>query len=938
MGSQNTEQFTRLESIAHFSTLMNTLTDPDKVKTAKGFTLDFYRELSIDDHVDSCMTSREAGLLKAEYRFTPASDDKSDITVRDFVEEVFSRLDMERIFRDIQDAVYMGYSVLEKVTELQDGKIVYKDVVGRPQEWFKFDGENRLRFLSKNSSLDGELVEMEKVELVQFRASYRNPYGERKYSRIFWPVAFKKGGMSFWVKFLEKYGGALLYIMTDEKSEVKKSEMLSALQDMVQDSVAVFERGGSGDALEAVDVNKSASSSAFRDLIGVCNAAISKVILGQTLTTEQGSVGSQALGKVHQEVRADIIESDKKMVQSVMNNLIRTLVDYNFNVTDYPEFTWFEESEVENDLADRDQKLYAQGVRFTKNYYMKNYGMEEDDFEILENSVESSLELQLENPPSSLPVRRSNQTAAFAEPEETKTAVQADLESEVESQEETFQGFLNRGKDAFLKVFKGLKTKAKRAVKRSKSYAQATQNLLKLMAEKPSKREIATMTTAFRAADILGRMQADKTSTASFAEGDIEDRLENLSTELSRFKPKDYFDMKVPVTKDVFDRLGTKYQHYAFTVSGVASEDDLAEMLSNLRKAEEYGIAFDDWKQEFLSQSSLGLSESRLDLVYRQNMMNAHAAGRYMQGRAMAEAGFTEYWMYSAVMDSGTRPEHAALNGTVRRYDDPFWSEWYPPNGFQCRCTVIALTEEQAKEITGLDNLGDLPSGTPTLDEAVKNNEGNRDFETHFEAGGRMPQTDGSGKLISKPDSGFERSPGVDAYEWLKVKQSGSGSAWKNIITEKLNFNELLKDKEAVNFAPFDYKNGDAVKFMEELVGSEPLIDPLGKPVYFDDIVQFIDHMKKQPTRYELLPLIPELVKNPQLISIDLVEMVGSVKGEKRNKAGLVKLGRVYSMKVNWDGKEKIISLVANSTEENPSVTGWTLYVKEKNNGIVIWQ
>ena len=44
-------------------------------------------------------------------------------------------------------------------------------------------------------------------------------------------------------------------------------------------------------------------------------------------------------------------------------------------------------------------------------------------------------------------------------------------------------------------------------------------------------------------------------------------------------------------------------------------------------------------------------------------------------------------------MDASTRPEHAMLNGLVYRYDDPFWQSFYPPNGWRCRCRVVALSD-----------------------------------------------------------------------------------------------------------------------------------------------------------------------------------------------------------------------------------------------------
>ncbi|MBR6060745.1 MAG: hypothetical protein IKP67_01610, partial [Spirochaetales bacterium] len=39
------------------------------------------------------------------------------------------------------------------------------------------------------------------------------------------------------------------------------------------------------------------------------------------------------------------------------------------------------------------------------------------------------------------------------------------------------------------------------------------------------------------------------------------------------------------------------------------------------------------------------------------------------------------------------------MHGKVFRCDDPFWDSFYPPNGFNCRCDVIPLTDDEIKDI-----------------------------------------------------------------------------------------------------------------------------------------------------------------------------------------------------------------------------------------------
>lgn len=72
------------------------------------------------------------------------------------------------------------------------------------------------------------------------------------------------------------------------------------------------------------------------------------------------------------------------------------------------------------------------------------------------------------------------------------------------------------------------------------------------------------------------------------------------------------------------------------------------------------------------------------------------------------------------MQDSRTRPAHAQMHGLVYRYDDPFWSVFYPPNGFNCRCTVIALNERDIERNNFV--VGDGTGRVEEIDRQVNKN------------------------------------------------------------------------------------------------------------------------------------------------------------------------------------------------------------------------
>ncbi|MCW9732025.1 minor capsid protein [Avibacterium sp. 20-15] len=136
------------------------------------------------------------------------------------------------------------------------------------------------------------------------------------------------------------------------------------------------------------------------------------------------------------------------------------------------------------------------------------------------------------------------------------------------------------------------------------------------------------------------------------------------------------------------------------------------------------------------------------------------------------------YWQYSAVNDDRTRPSHSAMNGLVYAYDDPFWHTFYPPNGFNCRCTVIALAERDIKR----RNL-EVSQGEGRLVEYERKiNQRETEKTTAFKVNeDRWVITDRGfdynvGRTSYKPN--LDLHPEKLAHQFAKREMSGTGFKW----------------------------------------------------------------------------------------------------------------------------------------------------------------
>jgi len=371
---------TRKRSI-NFYSLGTYLPDPDIVLRKQGKDMRVYKELLCDSHVFACVQSRKAGVLSLEWEINRGLDKDENA---ENIEQLLKKLDIYKLINDILDATLFGFQPIEIMWHKVGNLVLPTELKAKPPEWFCFDDDNQLKFRTKEHYF-GEELPPRKFLCPQANPSYENPYGERTLSRVFWPVTFKKGGLKFWVVFTEKYG--IPHLIGKHPRGASKEEtdnLADLLEQMVQDAIAVIPDDSS---VEIQEANKSSSAEIFEKLIDKMNAEISKAILGQTLTTEIGSSGSYAASNTHMAVRQDIIDSNKKLVENTINQLIQWIYEINFNGKDVPVFEMYEEEDVDLTLAQRDKILYDTGVKFTKEYFIKNYGLEDEDFDIREDVI-----------------------------------------------------------------------------------------------------------------------------------------------------------------------------------------------------------------------------------------------------------------------------------------------------------------------------------------------------------------------------------------------------------------------------------------------------------------------------------------------------------------------------------------------------------------------
>ena len=349
------------------------LPNPDPILRAQGKSIATYRTMSNDALIGGCLRRRKSAVQALDWDLDKG---KAASRTAKAIMGVFDNLDIDRITGQMLQATAFGYQPMEITWGNVGGLLVPTNVQAKPPEWFGFDATNQLRFKSRNNQVAGEELPARKFLLPRQDPSYENPYGMPDLSMCFWPLVFKKGGMKFWLSFVEKYGSAFsLGKLPRSATDTEKQALLDGLQALIQNGVATIPDDGSVELIEMA--GKSASADLYERLVVFCRSEINIALLGQNQTTEASA--NKASAGAGLEVTKDLRDGDKKIVAAEINQLIRWIAELNFGGADVPVFSMWDQEEQDTLQAARDKSNYEAGARFTNAYFQRAYNYQEGD-------------------------------------------------------------------------------------------------------------------------------------------------------------------------------------------------------------------------------------------------------------------------------------------------------------------------------------------------------------------------------------------------------------------------------------------------------------------------------------------------------------------------------------------------------------------------------
>ncbi|WP_040728234.1 DUF935 domain-containing protein [Thiomicrorhabdus sp. Kp2] len=338
-----------------------------------------------EPHYGSVLGTRKRAIEGVKPAVESAADDAQSIKIADAVRRLVKHESFARLVQDCVDALGKGYAVSEILWN-RGSVWTPREYKWRDPRHFQFsrDDAHTLRLRDEQDLLNGISLPAYKfvVHIPRLKSGIPARGGLARLAAATYMC--KQYTLTDWMAFAEVYGMPIrIGKHGNNATENDIRTLINAVANIGTDAAAVIPESMN---IDFVDGRKSGSNDTFERLAKYLDKQISKAVLGQTMTTDDGS--SQAQANVHNDVRIDILESDLNQLESTINrDLIKPFIDLNFGVQgDYPKVVWsLPEAENIEAMVNALKELVPLGLKVSASVVRDKIGLPDpaEDDEIL---------------------------------------------------------------------------------------------------------------------------------------------------------------------------------------------------------------------------------------------------------------------------------------------------------------------------------------------------------------------------------------------------------------------------------------------------------------------------------------------------------------------------------------------------------------------------
>lgn len=280
-------------------------------------------------HYRSVLSTRRLAVSQLPITVEAASDDADDVAAADLVREVLSGDEVDSVLFDILDGIGKGYSVSEIIWDTSERQWRPERIEHRPPQWFQIDRtDGRTLRLKDGAGVDGR--DLDPFKYIVHRPKTKSGMTIRGglARPACWAWIFTAFGTKDWLSFIETYGQPIrVGRYGPGASEKDIQALLRAVRNIAADAAAIIPQSMGLEFIRAEGA--SANADMFKAMLEFFERQTSKLVLGQTTTTDAVS-GGHAVAREHRLVQEDIERADGRQTAATLKrDLVVPLVSLN---------------------------------------------------------------------------------------------------------------------------------------------------------------------------------------------------------------------------------------------------------------------------------------------------------------------------------------------------------------------------------------------------------------------------------------------------------------------------------------------------------------------------------------------------------------------------------------------------------------------------------
>jgi hypothetical protein len=611
------------------------------------------------------------------------------------IQERFNNFNMVKLLENVLRSEIYKKSIFEIIYGKDDtGGTVIDDLVLLPNKYIKYNKDNGWMIKTR----DSEIViakEPNRFLVCVNEERLDNLQGSSDLLPLVPVFKAKEHLESKLNAIIEKYGDIITVFAYEPAVETDPPEVIKARQKDVEAQAKDLKNAKGKDVLAVPSAGEKSlddfikfiklddlKPEIYQELLSEKSKAVQRYLLGSTLVAGvDGNSGNRALGEVHKEQQNYKIESKVKKIRDWIQKLIELdSVLYGYDPSKFY-FKFVEEIDEKETLELEDQKaktmtekvnsivkIMESGYAFTKDKIAEMLGVDVIDLVEVEKPEVSEFAKGKKKPN----INKINEKRKLIERN------QARFDRFVENNFKRWQ------KD----VLKAVQEKIEKAKDISDFYDLNFnyENILE---------------------DLMLMSTLQGFDNAAMVDNGVTE-FANTRTKTKNAALDNFLKKHPALYTDVEKEMDYSRQKY-FWIKKVTDVNVTEKIFKQMSNTLENGGTFKDWKKDvdkILSESGLKLNEGYLKTVFRTNMNHAYNAGIHLKVDKYKER--YPYYRYCGILDGREQQHTKELDGKIFKVGTPEADKYFPPNGFNCRCYTVSLTEDEVdpSEVVSGDDIG----------------------------------------------------------------------------------------------------------------------------------------------------------------------------------------------------------------------------------------